>query len=180
MPIKRHLPEFAYSLHSKFEREDIPLLLAGGWAVCFHGYSRVTLDIDWICSRSRSGAALRIMESLGFVQLSDGMASRFRHANDPSIPFTDLIWVDEGTFDTMWETADTSPPPLVVPMLGLRALLAMKLFALKDGKARGHKDLLDIRSLLEYSPTKIGDDDLRQMCERYAGPNAYDLIKNIS
>ncbi len=180
MPIKRHLPEFAHSLFSRFERDGIPLLLAGGWAVCFHGYSRVTLDIDWICPRSRSEAAVDIMKSLGFIQLSDGMASRFKHSKDPAIPFTDLIWVDDRTFSTMQETADSSPSPLIVPMLGLRALLAMKLFALKDGKARGHKDLLDIRSLLDYSPTKIGDEELRHLCERYAGPEAYDLIKNIS
>jgi hypothetical protein len=110
--------------------------------------------------------------------MSDGMASRFKHRSDPSIPFTDLIWVDDATFATMRETAQNSPPPLVVPMLGLRSLLAMKLFALKDGESRDHKDLLDIRSLLRYSPTKIDDEELRAMCERYAGAGAFELIKS--
>lgn len=40
------LPEFAHSLYQSFEREGIPLLLAGGWAVCHHGYTRYTNDID--------------------------------------------------------------------------------------------------------------------------------------
>jgi len=105
------------------------------------------------------------------------MASRFKHRSDPSIPFTDLIWVDDTTFITMSESSQDSPRPLVVSMLGFRALLAMKLHALKDGEARDHKDLLDIRSLLRYSPTKIPDGELRVMCERYAGPDAYDQIK---
>ena len=47
------LPEFAYSLYERFAQEGIPLLLAGGWAVCHHGYARLTLDVDWVCPRSR-------------------------------------------------------------------------------------------------------------------------------
>lgn len=177
MAVVRQLPEFAHSLFRKFEDNRIPLLLAGGWAVCFHGYPRATLDIDWICQRSQYAEALQLMESMGFDRVFDGMASRFKHRGDPSIPFVDLLWVDDGTFATMATEAKDSPPPLIVSMLGLRSLLAMKLFALKDGAERDHKDLLDIRSLLRYSPTKIPDDELRAMCERYAGPDAFAKIK---
>lgn len=35
------IPGFAQSLYDRFEREGIPLLLAGGWAVCHHGYVRM-------------------------------------------------------------------------------------------------------------------------------------------
>lgn len=163
-----------------FEGEGIPLLLAGGWAVCFHGHSRATLDIDWICRRSQFHEACALMERLGLSRLSDGMASRFKSDKDPSIPFTDLIWVDDATFATMKEDSTSSPSPLPVAMLGFRALLAMKLFALKDGEARDHKDLLDIRSLLRYSPREISDEEFRVMCERYAGSGAYDKIKAVS
>lgn len=178
MSVIRHLPEFAHSLFRRFEDEGIPLLLAGGWAVCFHGHSRSTLDIDWICRRSQHSEACQLMERLGLVRMSEGMATRFKHRSDPSIPFTDLIWVDDATFATMGESARDSPLPLVVLMLGFRSLLAMKLFALKDGESRDHKDLLDIRSLLRYSPTKIDEDELRAMCKRYAGPGAFELIKS--
>ncbi|MCX6879023.1 MAG: hypothetical protein NTW21_35225 [Verrucomicrobia bacterium] len=44
----RTRPDFAQSLYQRFDREGIPLLLAGGWAVSFHGYSRYTRDVDWI------------------------------------------------------------------------------------------------------------------------------------
>lgn len=177
MPVTRHLPEFAHSLCRRFESDGIPLLLAGGWAVCFHGYSRTTLDIDWICKRSQLREACELMGSLGFDRMTDGMASRFKHRLDPSVPYIDLIWVDDATFATMNATSQPSPPPLAVPMLGFRALLAMKLFALKDGDSRDHKDLLDIRSLLRYSSAKLGDAELKELCERYAGPHAFDLIK---
>ncbi|MCW1883616.1 nucleotidyltransferase family protein [Luteolibacter flavescens] len=177
MSPKRHLPEFAHSLSQRFESDGIPLLLAGGWAVCFHGYSRATLDIDWICKRSQIRKASELMESLGFERMTDGMACRFKHRRDPSVPYIDLIWVDDATFGTMRETSEASPLPLSVPMLGFRALLAMKLFALKDGETRDHKDLLDIRSLLRYSATKLDDSELKELCNRYAGPQAFDLIR---
>lgn len=110
--------------------------------------------------------------------MSEDRASRFKHHSNPSIPFTDLIRVDEATFATMMESAQDSPLPLVVSMLGFRSLLAMKLFALKDGESRDHKDLLDIRTLLRYSPTKIDEEELWAMCKRYAGPGAFELIKS--
>jgi predicted nucleotidyltransferase len=43
----------------------------------------------------------------------------------------------------------------VVPVISFKALLAMKLHALKDGDARDHKDLIDLRMLLRYSPNSI-------------------------
>jgi len=120
------------------------------------------------------------MERLRFERMTDGMASRFRHRSDPSIPFIDFIWVDDRSFDAMAEAAVKSPSPLSVPMIGFQSLLAMKLYALKDGDARDHKDLLDIRSLLRYSPTKIDEAELRALCERYAGSTAYNLIRGSS
>lgn len=119
------------------------------------------------------------MEKLGFVRLTEGMASRFRHSVDAAIPFADFIWVDDPTFEAMADEAQNSPPPLSVRMLGFRSLLAMKLFALKDGEARDHKDLLDIRSLIRYSPTQISDDELRGLCERYASASAFDKVKGM-
>lgn len=173
----RHLPEFAHSLCQRFESEGIPLLLAGGWAVCFHGHSRATLDVDWICRRSQLQAACGLMERLRFQRMTDGMASRFKHRSDPSVPYIDLIWVDDASFALMAESSVESPLPLPVPMVGFQSLLAMKLHALKDGDSRDHKDLLDIRNLLRYSPTRLGEAEIRALCEKYAGPSAYDLIK---
>ncbi len=64
-----------------------------------------------------------------------------------------------------------------IPVINFRALLAMKLYALKDRVARQDKDLIDIRSLLSYGFVRITDDEFRDLCERYAGSGAYDLVK---
>ena len=56
----------------------------------------------------------------------------------------------------------------------------MKLHALKDGKTRDHKDLLDIRLLLRHGHSRISEEELKSMCERYAEPGAYEKIKSES
>jgi hypothetical protein len=173
-----NLPEFAGSLYQNFEREDIPLLLAGGWAVCHHGYTRLTLDVDWVCPRSKEVEAVALMDRLHFTKTSDGMASRFKSRRNTTFPYIDLIWVDDVTFEKMAEETPSDLQKEKVPVINFRALLAMKLYALKDDAAREHKDLLDIRFLLTYGYTKISDEEFKSLCERYAGPDAYAKIKS--
>ena len=172
------LPDFAHSLYQHFEREGIPLLLAGGWAVCQHGYARMTIDVDWVCPRSREAEAIDLMDRLHFTKSTDGMASRFKSRKDSVFPYIDLIWVDDTTFAKMAETDPAEVAKQQVPVINFRALLAMKLFALKDDHTRQHKDLLDIRFLLTYGHCRITDEEFKALCERYAGPDAYNKIKS--
>ena len=53
----------------------------------------------------------------------------------------------------------------------------MKLHALKDRKERHDKDLLDIRELLDKNKEAISEDRLRELCVRFGGPDAYDLVR---
>ena len=170
------IPEFAQSLYQSFEREGIPLLLAGGWAVCHHGYSRLTLDVDWVCPRGKESEAVALMDRLHFTKSTDGMASRFKNRKHAAFPYVDLIWVDDATFEKMAEPAPGTSERNI-PVINFRALLAMKLFALKDGETRKHKDLMDIRFLLEYGHTRLPEEEFKVLCERYAGPGAYEKIK---
>lgn len=172
------IPDFAQSLYQSFEREGIPLLLAGGWAVCHHGYSRLTLDVDWVCPRSKESGAVALMDRLHFTKSTEGMASRFKNRKHAAFPYVDLIWVDDATFEKMAETDPAEAQKQKVPVINFRALLAMKLFALKNDQERDHKDLLDIRLLLKYGHTRIPDEEFKTLCERYAGPGAYDKIKS--
>ena len=173
------IPDHAESLYHRFEREGIPLLLAGGWAVCHHGYSRLTLDVDWVCSRESEIRAIRLMEELRFVKTTEGMASRFRRPSDLSFPPVDLIWVDADTFARMGARKVFTGRSGNIPVIGFEALLAMKLYALKDDDARKGKDLVDIRFLLDYNADVITEDRLRAICDRFGGPGAYQKIRAI-
>ena len=173
------IPEFAHSLYQRFEREGIPLLLAGGWAVCHHGYSRFTRDVDWVCSRANESRAIALMESLGFEIAFQAMARRFQLKRDPSYPPVDLLWVSPETFSKMAISHERAGNHRDMPVIDLRTLLAMKLNALKDRDQRQDKDLLDIRFLLKGNSDALSDDELRKLCEKFAGPDAYNLIRMI-
>ena len=173
------LPEFAYSLHQRFEREGIPLLLAGGWAVCHHGYSRLTNDVDWICSRADETRAIELMKSLGFSITFESMATRFQRDDRFEMMPIDLLWVSPETFAKMSVTDQKTGIRGDIPVIDLESLLAMKLHALKDRAARKEKDLIDIRFLLEENDGAFNETQLRELCQKYAGPHAYNLIHNI-
>lgn len=173
------LPEFAHSLHERFAREGIPLLLAGGWAVCHHGYSRLTNDVDWICSRADERRAVELMKSLGFNIAFEAMATRFQRVDPLEMMPIDLLWVSPETFSRMSATDQRTGIHGDIPVIDLESLLAMKLHALKDRAARKERDLLDIRFLLEENAGIFSETHLRELCQKYAGPDAYDLIHNI-
>lgn len=173
------LPEHAQSLYERFERDGIPLLLAGGWAVSYHGYDRYTRDVDWICSRVNETAAKDLLRSLGFEEVFDSMATRFQSPHNLVFPPIDLLWVSEETFEKMASTGQRTGLHGDIPVIEFETLIAMKLHAVKDNESRHGKDLLDIRELLSKNPRAISDERLRDLCEKFAGPDGYNLIRNI-
>ena len=173
------LPEFAHSLYQSFEREGIPLLLAGGWAVCHHGYTRYTNDIDWVCSRANEARAIDLMKSLGFEIVFESMATRFRHPRHFDLLPVDLLWVSVETFEKMAQSNQKTGPWADMSVIDLETLLAMKLNALKDHETREGKDVLDIRFLMKENQQVITEDRLRQLCERFAGPDGYKFVRMI-
>ena len=174
------LPEFAQSLYERFDREGIPLLLAGGWAVGHHGYPRYTRDVDWICSRDDEQRAKALMRSLGFIEVFDSMATRFQMAKDPAFTPMDLLWVSAETFGKMASTGQRTGLHGDIPVIELEVLVSMKLHAVNDNEARHGKDLLDIRELLALNPRAISEERLRELCEEFIGPHGYDLVRKIS
>ena len=172
-------PEFAYSLYQSFEREGIPLLLAGGWAVCHHGYTRYTNDIDWVCSRADEVRALDLMRSLGFEIVFETMATRFQHPKHFDLLPVDLLWVSAETFAKMAATDQRTGRHCDMPVISFESLMAMKLYALKDDKERDGRDMLDIRLLLKENKNAMTEENLRELCERFADSNAYNLIRMI-
>lgn len=168
------IPEHAQSFYAAFERADIPLLLAGGWAVNFHGHSRMTRDVDWICSRDNESRACGLMADMGFSKKSEGMASRFAMSDSMAFPPVDLIWVDRDTFAIMADTDCRTGRHGDIPVIGFETLIAMKLHALKDDLQRQGRDALDIRSLIRYGTKRISPEKLKELSLRYAGPGVYE------
>jgi hypothetical protein len=137
------------------------------------GFSRNTIDIDWVCSRSSEDEAVALMKKLGFQAVSAGMATRFHYDRDLACPAVDLIWVSNESFAQLSGAID---PTLGVRVITFEGLIAMKLYALKDDKLRKGKDLRDLQELLERNRGKIPEATLRAMCTKYACPEVFDKL----
>lgn len=114
------------------------------------------------------------MQEMGFEKMTDGMASRFVLASSPGFPPVDLIWVDEGTFSQMGASDSMTGRHGDIPVITFRSLLAMKFYALKDDVVRQGRDMLDIRQLLGSVSHSMSKDDIRSLCEKYAGPGVFE------
>jgi len=119
------------------------------------------------------------MKTLGFTIAFEAMATRFQRVNPLEMMPIDLLWVSPETFARMSATDQKTGIHGDIPVIDLEALLAMKLHALKDQVVRKHRDLLDIRYLLEENVGAFSETQLRELCQKYAGPDAYDLIHHI-
>jgi len=117
------------------------------------------------------------MRPLGFNEIFDAMATRFKLEGDEGFPPMDLLWVDVETFSRMADTRQRTGRHQTIPVIDLEALPAMKLHALKDNATRQGKDLLDIRELPGVHSRVLTDQRLRQLCDRFAGPGGYELVK---
>ena len=107
------------------------------------------------------------------------MATRFLHPKHFDLLPVDLLWVSVETFARMSATDQRTGKHSEMPVIDFESLLAMKLYALKDDQERDGKDLLDIRLLLRENKSVLTEDHLRENCERYAGPDAYKLVRMI-
>lgn len=170
------LPESIGSLYSLLRSGGIDVILAGGWAVNEHGYSRVTRDVDWVVCEEQKDAASDLMHSAGFRAGSEGaMVTRFLPPS-PTIPVVDLLWVDVRTFDKMNSGKTLRGSNQSIPVLQLEHLIAMKIHALKNHDDRKGLDLRDIHHLLEANPGVISDRALRELCATLGPEKAYELI----
>lgn len=120
------------------------------------------------------------MESLGFEIVFEAMATRFKHRKHLDLIPVDLLWVSDDTFAKMKETTQKTGRHNDIPVIDFETLLAMKLHALKDQAERRNKDLLDIFELLHENEGVLSEEKLREICERFGGPDAYNIIRRIS
>jgi hypothetical protein len=155
-------------------------LVIGGYAVAAHGHTRATFDVDFLVRRAdreawfaRSAAAgLKLFgESNAFAQFSqpeegDGL---------------DLMWVDDPTFDRMWqgsEERDLGGRRARIPCLD--HLLALKLHALKQALPhRTSKDAEDVEVLARRHGLNLSEPHYAQLFLKYGNRELYDTFLRL-
>ena len=157
----------------KLPAAGIGFLMIGGHAVNHYGYSRATIDVDFMIASSDVDAVRSVMKSSGFTNISQSENVVF--FNNPDVPYrVDFLQVDEATLRTLVAGAqriEYGGQSLLVP--SLLDLIAMKLFALKEGSAkREGKDFPDIVNLAVEHGLDI-EKDLKPLCDQFADQEIY-------
>ena len=151
----------------------VDFLLIGGFAVNYYGYTRNTLDVDFMIAEADQPAAKKIMSAAGFSTQTVLDNVTFFHHPEGGMRI-DFLTVDAASFARLYEKARTialGGIQLRVP--DLLDLLAMKLFAIHHGGARRQgKDLPDVAYLCVLNDVDL-ENDLRPLCERFASETLF-------
>lgn len=156
--------------------EGVECLLIGGFAVNYHGYTRNTLDVDFMVVAGQADIVRRAMTAAGFTNVAvEDNVTLYRA---PDCPLrADFLNVDEDTLRKLLSnavTADVHGRRLKIS--ALRDLLAMKVFALSSQPTRRlAKDLPDIAWLSVLHGLDV-EKDLRPICDRIGTPEVFEMI----
>jgi predicted nucleotidyltransferase len=149
-------------------KAGVEFLMIGGHAVNHYGYTRATLDVDFMIAAEKVSVVRQVMKDAGFTNISEGETVIFFSLPD-SVVRVDFLPVDSGTLSELLSRAvrvEYGNVPLKVP--ALKDLLAMKLFALKGGHPRRKdRDMADVVHLVAENKL-TAETDLKPLCERFA------------
>ena len=160
----------------KFPDAGVDCLLIGGFAVNYYGFTRNTLDVDFMVVGSFSDVVRSMMRDAGFENIEERENVLFccRPEGGPRI---DFLKVDEGTMERLQGNAHEITMqgcPLRLPCL--KDLISMKIFALAQNTSqRMAKDLPDIAYLATLNNLDL-DTDIRPLCDQFGTPAVYSMI----
>jgi hypothetical protein len=156
------LDERVLRFFSLLHKYNVRYLLVGGFATNFHGFNRLTLDLDiWIKESKENRVSLRkAIEELHNasypeierIQFISGW-SAFRLYSDFDLDImTDLSGLPQDKFDSCFEIASEAHiDEVVIPFLHINHLIESK------QKAGRPKDLLDVTELEKIRAAQSGD-----------------------
>ncbi|MCC5848306.1 MAG: nucleotidyl transferase AbiEii/AbiGii toxin family protein [Verrucomicrobia bacterium] len=132
-----------------FPEQEIQALLVGGHAVNAHGYTRATLDVDFMIVSDQEEKVRELMKARGYVNQSSHGSVLFCNRPGSSLRI-DFLKTDPETMAALWNQKKTihHADGTTCYVADLEHLIAMKLTALRSHFARRRgKDLPDILSL---------------------------------
>ena len=153
-------------------------LVAGGHAVIFHGYPRNTFDLDLVIRRDDRDAWFQCAKAVGLKFLREGPA--FLQFDPPSedVFATDMMMVNEPTFEKLASGSVPAPEFAGGQMVALRHLLALKCHAIKHGhQGRIVKDADDVIRLVQANSLNIEDGEIRETFLKYGTEEFYEKVR---
>jgi hypothetical protein len=154
--------ETAKSCHELLSEAGIPYAVAGGVAVCLHGYQRNTVDLDLLVQPGRAEAVRTAFEPAGIAWNEDehefrtpsGVAIQFLVAGERAGKGSEVRFRDPGEPEVVTEREG-------LPVLSLAALIESKIACGQANLRRTHKDFADVVELV--AKHELGRDFARHL-----------------
>ena len=155
----------------------IPFLLVGGLALSAHRYERTTQDVDLFCRKALFPRFDAVMKGLGYAPLHEPTELYIRYSQQGRA-IVDFIFADDATFSQMEAAAQEAMVLGVsVRVPSLEHLLAMKLFALEQGKRL--KDMGDIAELVRANGIDVQGEAFEKLCLKFASARWLALFREM-
>ncbi|MDD2707209.1 MAG: nucleotidyltransferase [Verrucomicrobiae bacterium] len=169
--------ETILDIASQLPSAGVNCLLIGGFAVNYYGYTRNTLDVDFMIVSEQLDIVKRNMIQAGFTNISIQDNAAF--FNFPGSPLrVDFLRTNDATMRQILAGASLvrlHGHEIKIP--SLKDLIAMKIFSLSQEPVRRMgKDLPDIAYLSVLHNLDL-EADLRPLCERFGTAESYELIR---
>ena len=168
--------DVARRCHAALRNAEIPHAIAGGVAICLHGYQRNTVDLDLIV-RSEDEAAIReaLLEA-GFewsdshreFRSSDGIPVQFLIAGSRTGRGAEAKFADPSAANTITVRED-------LPVLTLERLIEAKIACGAGDPRRTHKDFADVVELIAIHNL---DSSFARHLHKSVRETYWELVKN--
>lgn len=154
--------ETAKACHELLQEARVPYAIAGGVAVCLHGYQRNTVDLDLLVQAGRSEAIRNTFEAAGILwnevnrefRTPAGIAIHFLVSGERAGEGSEVRLPDPADSDVATELEGLS-------VLSLAALIESKIASGQANLRRTHKDFADVVELI--AKHELGRDFARHL-----------------
>ena len=180
--MKNSLEKIIFNIGKQLNDKISTPIVVGGWAINLLGFSRNTLDFDFMIFEDEFEIVVGIMKDLHYtIMVQTTMYARFHSIIDKEMPYIDCLFANKDTYTKLVNSGKKSElfgSQFILP--DVLHIIAMKLHALKHGdKNRWAKDYNDIVSLIEIHNIEISDQsDFKELCDRYGSESIYKRIIN--
>lgn len=161
-------------------REGLGVLVIGGHAVNAYGYSRTTVDVDFLVTVPSFPKWREVFESAGYrwAGQTETFARMDPPATDPPSLPVDVMLVSPETFDKLYAERTVlnfggTPFPVPKPL----HLIALKLHAMRNSERfKKGKDLPDILNLISICQIDPKNREFQEVLDRYASDETRNLL----
>lgn len=173
------IPSIFRIVDEEFAKEQIRVILIGGFALNRYGVSRQTADVDFLITRPDYEKARGILRKSGYQE--DHCREHFARLRSPDVFYLDVdfLFVDEQTFLRIQQEAQRvvlEGREFLVPSVD--HLVALKLHAIKNNPSgREAKDLLDIVLLIQVNHMDAARPEFVNLCTTYGPAGIHEKLR---